>query len=425
LVVGAVPLAKNLEGLGGCRVHASCDCNPVNIKFPVSSTWSQVIVKWDAFSPGSANGSSVTTPGKDITALTWNVGLAYASAGGDAGYTPVAASYSLSIDDVQFMASATCSGGSELCGTSCIDTKTDSANCGGCGMACSGAHTCSGGSCVCPSNTTECNGECVDTQTDAQNCGACDKNCSGVCSGGTYQASTCTANMPQKDKTSTAGDAMVLGKYWINNNQWGAKNATGSQSVWDTCLSGNTIGWGTEWSWSGGSGVISYASAVLGWHYGWKINNTGLPVQLSDNKTITCGWTYRVQKGQTMNVSYDLFAHTQSNPTGSNDPSDKIMLWLTQAGGPGPIGDTKATVNLGGASWDLHQGSNGYWNVYTYVRTGNADTGATLNLSDFLNDLTANRGLAKTKYLTSIQAGTEVSQGSGRLDTDQYYGTIQ
>jgi hypothetical protein len=44
---------------------------------------------------------------------------------------------------------------------------------------------------------------------------------------------------------------------------------------------------------------------------------------------------------------------------------------------------------------------------------------------DFLNDLTTNRGLAKTKYLSSIQAGTEVTSGSGRLDVDQYYCTIQ
>jgi hypothetical protein len=73
----------------------------------------------------------------------------------------------------------------------------------------------------------------------------------------------------------------------------------------------------------------------------------------------------------------------------------------------------------------LHQGSNGYWNVYSYVRQSNAETGVTLNISDFLDDLTANRGMAKTKYLSSIQAGTEVTSGTGRLDTDQYSCTIQ
>ena len=125
-----------------------------------------------------------------------------------------------------------------------------------------------------------------------------------------------------------------------------------------------------------------------------------------------------------MNVSYDLFAHTQSNPSATDSPSDEIMIWLYKVGAA-PIGDSKATMTIAGTAWDLYQGSNGYWNVYSYVRQSNAETGATLNISDFLADLTAKRGLDKAKYLSSIQAGTEVTSGPGRLDTDQYYCTIQ
>ena len=32
--------------------------------------------------------------------------------------------------------------------------------------------------------------------------------------------------MAQKDKTSTADASIMLGKYWINNNQWGASGAS-------------------------------------------------------------------------------------------------------------------------------------------------------------------------------------------------------
>jgi hypothetical protein len=194
--------------------------------------------------------------------------------------------------------------------------------------------------------------------------------------------------------------------------------------VWSTCSSGNTIGWGTEWNWTGGSGVISYVSAVLGWHYGWKLTNTGLPVQISAGKKITCAWTYKVTPGKIINVSYDLFAHTQANPTGDDKPSDEIMIWLYRAGGAAPIGTKKATVTIGGNSYDLYEGTT-TWNVHSYVRTTNADTGATLSISDFIKDLTDNRGFAKTKYLTSIQSGTEVFQGSGSLTTDQYTCTIE
>ena len=416
--------APNKDDPAGGGTCTSGTCAAPSIEFPVSSTWTQVLVKWDALKPGTANGSTVTTTGKDITGLSWGVSLAYASAGGDAAYTPVAASYDLEVDDIQLIGSTACSGSLKLCGTGCVDTTTDRTNCDTCGNLCAGERTCTNAKCVCPSDYTDCNGTCVNLKIDAQNCGGCGKACTGECSGGACQASTCAASMPQKDKTSTSGDSITLGKYWINNNQWGSSGGSGTQSIWDTCSSGNTIGWGTDWSWSGGTGVKSYASAVLGWQWGWKASNTGLPIQLSASKTITCGWTYRVQPAQTMNVAYDLFAHSQSNPGTNDDPTDEIMIWLYR-NGAAPIGGTTATVTIGGASWELHEGNNARWPVHSYVRVSSTDTGATLNLMDFLNDLTANRGLAKTKYLSSIQAGTEVTSGSGRLDVDQYYCTIQ
>jgi hypothetical protein len=418
--------APDTTGFGG-GTCTSGTCAPPSIEFPVTSTWSQVLVKWDSLKAGTGNGASVPTTAKDITGMSWNLNVNWASAGGDAGYVPVESSYDLTIDDVQFIGATACTGGQKLCGTGCVDSSTDLKNCGTCGNECKDSRTCTAGTCVCPSGYSDCNGECVDTKIDAQNCGGCGKACTGVCSAGACTASTCAADMAQKDKTSTAAATITLGKYFINNNQWGVSGATGSQSIWSTCTSGNTIGWGTEWtSWTGSAGQVkSYASAVLGWHWGWKLTGTGLPLQMSAGKNITCGWTYRVQAGQTIDISYDLFAHSKSDPGTNDDPSDEIMIWLYRSGGAAPIGDTTATVTIAGTSWELHKGSNGRWNVYSYVRTSNADTGTTLNLGDFLKDLTTNRGFSGSKYLNSIQAGTEVFLGTGRLDTDQYYCTIQ
>ena len=418
------PDKVDAKGGGTCTTEP---CTQASVDFDVTSSWKQVLIEWGTFKPGAANGADVKLTGAEVTGLSWNAGLLWAAAAGDAGYAPVPGAYNVSIDDVQFIGATACSGSLKLCGTGCVDTSANAANCGTCGNACTGSRTCSSGTCVCPSGYTDCNGECVDPKIDAQNCGGCGKACTGVCSGGACQASTCAADLPQQNKTSTSGASIVLGKYWLNNNLWGASGASGSQSIWSTCSSGNTIGWGTEWSnWTGDAGQVkSYDSAVLGWHWGWKVSGTGLPVQLSPNKTVTCGWTYRVQPGQTIDVSYDLFAHTSSNPGTNDDPTDEIMIWLYRSGGAAPIGGTTATVSIAGTSWELHQGKNNRWNVHSFVRSSNADTGATLNISDFLKDLTANRGLASSKYLTSIQAGTEIFLGSGRLDTDQYYCTIQ
>ncbi len=413
-------------GFGG-GTCTTTPCTGPSIDFAVTNAWTQVLVPWGTFKAGAANGSTVATTGNGITGLSWNVSLNYTCDSAGLNCVAAPAGYNLSVNNIQFMANTSCTSGLTLCGTGCVDTKTNNANCGACGTACPSPQTCGAGACQCPSGYTNCNGQCVNTQIDVANCGACGKACSGVCSAGTCAASSCTANMAKKDTTSTAYASIILGKYWINNNVWGASGASGSQSIWDTCSSGNTIGWGTSWTWSGGSNgqVKSYASAVLGWQWGWKVTSgTGLPVQISANKNVTCGWTYRVNPGQTIDVSYDLFVHSIANPGTNDNPTDEIMIWLYRSGGAGPIGGTQATVSLAGSSWELHQGNNGNWNVYSYVNTTN-QTSATLNLMDFLKDLVSRGWMTSSKYLSSVQAGTEVFVGTGELDTDSYYCTIQ
>jgi hypothetical protein len=65
------------------------------------------------------------------------------------------------------------------CNGVCVDTNTDTANCGGCGKACAAGKLCTAGACKdnCPSGQTACNGKCVDTSSDPANCGMCGTAC--------------------------------------------------------------------------------------------------------------------------------------------------------------------------------------------------------------------------------------------------------
>lgn len=219
--------------------------------------------------------------------------------------------------------------------------------------------------------------------------------------------------------------SITQGKYWINNNVWGKSSGSGWQCIWDNYTSGSTIGWGTTWDWSGQSNSVkSYASSVLGWHWGWKRSGTGLPVQLSANRNVNTRWQFSVTQhnANTMNVAYDLWLHTKSNPGSSDNPTDEIMVWLYRAGGAGPVGTKQATVSIGGATWDLYRGNIG-WNVFSFVRTSNT-TNSTLNLRDFLNNLSGRGWVSRSKYLTSVESGTEVFIGRGQLDTGTYYTNV-
>ena len=230
------------------------------------------------------------------------------------------------------------------------------------------------------------------------------------------------ASPAQATTTCEPFGSITMGKYWLNNNTWGASSGTGQQCIWDTSQSGSTIAWGTNWNWSGQSSQVkSFDSSVLGWHWGWKNSGTGLPVQLSANRSVSSGWRFQPPSSGTFNVAYDLWLHTIPNPDWSNQPSDEVMIWLYRAGGAGPLGTRVATVNIAGTNWDLYEGNIG-WQVHSFVRTSNT-TSVSLNLRDFLNYLRS-RGLSSSKYLTSVEAGTEVFVGSGQLNTTSYFTNV-
>jgi len=91
-----------------------------------------------------------------------------------------------------------CPSGKSICGSACVDLKTDNGNCGSCGFTCTNGAECKLGSCRCdndPSAPTACNVPghanvvyCVNTSFDPYNCGACGNICaSGMCANGTCQ----------------------------------------------------------------------------------------------------------------------------------------------------------------------------------------------------------------------------------------------
>jgi hypothetical protein len=74
---------------------------------------------------------------------------------------------------------ATCPPYETLCDGKCIPTANDWANCGGCGIKCTGTKACSVGTCsdTCEPGLDICANSCVDKQTDDGNCGTCGNIC--------------------------------------------------------------------------------------------------------------------------------------------------------------------------------------------------------------------------------------------------------
>ncbi len=88
-----------------------------------------------------------------------------------------------------------CNSPQQLCGSTCVDTSSDSSNCGVCGNACSGGQTCQGSACKCASGQLYCSGSCV--ASDATHCGNCATTCTSpqVCSNNSCSSSCSGSQM--------------------------------------------------------------------------------------------------------------------------------------------------------------------------------------------------------------------------------------
>jgi hypothetical protein len=227
----------------------------------------------------------------------------------------------------------------------------------------------------------------------------------------------------------------VYGSYWEwpnifdANSSFAFYNGTGSNPQWTLAMN---VPSGHLWA---------YPASIRGYHYGYNPSGDGLfPKQLSTISHIPAAFSYastQTSGGTTLrgDFTYDMFLRYDNGTSGNNkNPQLEVMVWGGNASYP--ISTTGSPIASGvysadGWTWDLYFGQNsaaGY-PTYSFVphRTSvptslpssghiNVDLRAFFTVLKNLNPGYYNESM----YLDVIEAGCEVTQGDGSVQTTYF-----
>ncbi|KAJ8457285.1 hypothetical protein ONZ51_g11628 [Trametes cubensis] len=230
--------------------------------------------------------------------------------------------------------------------------------------------------------------------------------------------------------TLQGNDCTAAGAYTLCQNLWGADTGVGSQTTTLLSFSGNSVSWSTTYQWSQSpDNVKSYPNVGHNTAKGMQVCFLTSPPEQQDSERIaklqdivsaptSWQWTYQSASSDLRaDVSYDIWTGVpQSGDPASAASSYEIMIWLSNRGGVGGIGNVVApNIQIGGHTWNLKYGPNSNWNVFSFITAEGDITNFNADLNDFFQYLIDNQGIAKTQYLQAIQTGTEPFTGSATL----------
>ena len=127
-----------------------------------------------------------------------------------------------------------CTAGTSRCGAGCADFRTDSLNCGACGVACQSLQICQGSACQCRPGSVPCGASCVITMSDRQNCGGCGTACqpTELC-----ELGHCVPQCTMPGLTSCAGGCVNLQSDTLNCGECGKACLAGQSCRAGSCAS--------------------------------------------------------------------------------------------------------------------------------------------------------------------------------------------
>ena len=229
------------------------------------------------------------------------------------------------------------------------------------------------------------------------------------------------------DSTASCVDwaTIKFGSFTLLNNTWGSQYADGS---YKQCIStfvdeqGKKI---ASWNWSWPSGnlqVKAYPQVVYANTLSWpKTKNTGFPSKISEMSEYIVSLEYlesEETKQGLRNVALESWLHSSETPTKSNRQYE-IMVWLNKSDGFRPGGDYRKIVKIDGELYWLCTGPFPEWYYIAFVKFKPVNS-TTLRWNSFIEYLVSEDIIASDTYISDIEFGTEIIEGSGEFTLLKY-----
>jgi xyloglucan-specific endo-beta-1,4-glucanase len=208
----------------------------------------------------------------------------------------------------------------------------------------------------------------------------------------------------------------------ITNNPYGDESSTtdGSCVLLSSISASDNVAWYTQWTQSESNNYDVYAYPEIIFPGGSV--SSGLPAQLSGISSIPSTWQYTLVSSVSngYDVAYDLWVYNNSAGTGT--PTE-VMIWTNATFGQD--GTDVGSFSAGGLSFTLYQTlpADYSWTnhpVYTFVST-TQESSVGFDLHAFLWHLVDAGYISSSDYLTSVDAGIEIRNGTGSLTTTEYF----
>ena len=223
--------------------------------------------------------------------------------------------------------------------------------------------------------------------------------------------------------------------FTYSNNAWGKGDITDYEQCLLKRVAGDSTTYGWRWRWPlgpGGTGIVkAYPEVIFGHkplgHPPVPRTAPDLPRRISDVERLRVDFDVEMTVQGFYNLAFEMWIVSDVCPElDEKNITHEVMIWMDRTIGPNTEGVEHKVAEIDGAVYDVyfdydleHAGSGTESVTITFLSREKRRRG-TLDLLKFLHYLVDENRLSSDRYVTSVELGNEIVEGTGEVWLKRY-----